>query len=115
MVAKLILVSLVKSLALTLILELAGAGILGMRKWRDFLLVALVNILTNPLLGLILDGIYLGQGRYPGWYIILPLEAAVVITEGLLYRGRLVYRKIKPFLLSLLLNGISYLGGVMVS
>lgn len=115
MVAERIAISLLKSLGLTLALEIGGSGLLGLRKGKDFLLVALVNILTNPLLGLILDGIYLGLGIYPGWYIIAPLEAAVVAVEGLLYRGRLEYRKMSPFLLSLLLNGISYLGGLMIS
>lgn len=115
MVAERIAVSLLKSLGLTLALETAGAGLLGLRTGKDFLLVVLVNILTNPLLGLILDGIYLGLGIYPRWYIIVPLEAAVVAVEGLLYRGRLTCEKRNPFLLSLLLNGISYLGGLMVS
>lgn len=112
--AEAILISLARSLGLTLILELAGAGLLGVRKGRDFLLIALVNVLTNPVLGLILDGIYLGLGMLPGWYIIAPLEAAVVLTEGALFRGRLAYNKVNPFLLSLVLNGISYLGGMMV-
>lgn len=109
-----ILKSLVQSLALTLLLEIAAAGLLGMRTMRDFLLVALVNILTNPLLGLILDGVWLGLGIWPRWYLILPLEAAVVTAEGFLYRGRLEYDKINPLILSAVLNGISYLGGLLV-
>lgn len=112
--AKLLIVSLGKSLALTLALELTGAALLGIRKGKDFLLLTLVNVLTNPLLGLILDGIYLGLGIFPGWYIMLPLEAAVVLAEGALLRGRLAWDKWDPFLLSLLLNGISYLGGILV-
>ena len=106
--------ALVQSLALTLAIELPLAGLLGLRRGKDFVLVALVNILTNPLLGLILDGIWLGLGIWPKWYIILPLEVAVVLTEGLLYRGRLEHETINPMILSALLNGISYLGGLLV-
>lgn len=106
--------SLSVSLALTLVFELAAAGLLGFRGKRDFLLVALVNVLTNPLLGLILDGIWLGLGVWPRWYLILPLEIAVVIAEGALYRGRLEYTKMNPYVLSAVLNGISVLGGMMV-
>lgn len=106
--------SLVLSLGLTLGIELAGAGLLGVRGRRDLLLVTLVNVVTNPVLGLVLDGIWLGLGILPGWYIILPLEAAVIVVEWLLYRGRLEFDKIHPLVLSLVLNGISYLGGCLV-
>lgn len=109
-----ILRALVQSLALTLLIELAAAGALGVRKGKDFLLVALVNVLTNPLLGLLLDGIWLGLGIWPRWYVILPLEILVVAAEGLLYRGRLEYAKMNPFVLSAALNGISVLGGLLV-
>ncbi len=112
--AILLLRSLGKSLALTLAVELAAAALLGVRKGKDFLLVALVNVLTNPLLGLILDGLWLASGKMPGWYVILPLEAAVVAVEGLLYRGRLDCGKWNPFVLSAILNGLSYIGGWMV-
>lgn len=106
--------ALMQSLALTLAIELAAGWVLGMRRAKDFALAALVNILTNPVLGLILDGLWLGLGVWPRWYVILPLEAAVVAVEGLLYRGRLEYNRMNPFLFSALLNGISFLGGLLV-
>ena len=40
--------SLVTSLALTLVLELLFALICGIRRWREILLVILVNVMTNP-------------------------------------------------------------------
>ena len=109
-----ILFSLLKSLGVTLILELAAGVLLGYRSGRDLLLIFLVNVLTNPLLGLILDGIYLGLGIFPGWLILLPLEGAVVLSEGMLYRRRLSRESMNPFLLSLILNAISFLGGRMI-
>ncbi len=112
--AEAILLSLLKSLGVTLLFEVSFGLLLGFRRGRDLALIFLVNLLTNPLLGLILDGIYLGLGRLPNWLIILPLEAAVVLAEGALYRGRLSRDGIDPFLLSLILNATSFLGGMMI-
>lgn len=112
--AEIIAISLAKSLGLTLAVELPVGALLGYYRWKDLLLIFLVNVLTNPLLGLILDGIYLGLGILPGWQIMLPLEAAVVLTEGLLYRGRLSREGLHPLLFSLILNTLSYLGGMMI-
>ncbi len=107
-----LLFSLALSLFLTLLIELLAALIFGLRSPKDFLLVALVNLLTNPPLVLILDLVFL-TGPVP-WYLIAALELAAVLTEGLLYRKRLNYTRIHPLLLSLLLNGISYIGGLLL-
>lgn len=112
--AEAILTSLLKSLGVTLAFEISAGMLLGYRRGKDLVLIFLVNVLTNPLLGLILDGIYLGLGIYPGWAILLPLEAAVVLSEGMLYRGRLTREGMDPFLLSLILNAVSFLGGMMI-
>lgn len=111
---KAILLALLKSLGVTLAFELSLGMLLGFRRGRDLALIFLVNVLTNPLLGLILDGIYLGLGIFPGWPILLPLEAAVVLAEGILYRGRLSRETVNPFILSLILNATSFLGGMMI-
>ena len=107
--------SLVLSLGLTLTFEGGVAWLLGMRKGKDFLLLLLVNAFTNPLLGLILDLYWLRFEVLPVIWLIAPLEVLVVAAEGALYRGRLEFRKINPFVLSLILNGLSYLGGLMIS
>lgn len=107
--------SLILSLGLTLVFESAAAWLLGMRKGKDFLLLLLVNVFTNPLLGLILDLYWLRFGVLPGLWLILPLEVLVVAAEGALYRGRLAFRNVNPFVLSLILNGLSYFGGLMIS
>lgn len=103
--------SLLLSLALTLAIETLVAAILGVRKKKDFLLIALVNIVTNPLLAQTLNILNLAHNRRPAWYFVFLLEAAAVIAEGLLYRNRLHFKKIDPFLFSLILNIVSYFGG----
>ena len=104
--------SLLVSLLLTEALELGAAFLFGVRSRRDFLLVFLVNVVTNPVAGLIFDGVWLYSGRMPRWYLVLAVEIAAVCVEALLYRGRLDYKKLRPILFSLFLNAISYIGGV---
>lgn len=106
--------SLLLSLALTLFLENIAAAIFGVKNRKDFLLISLVNIVTNPVLvqTLIIFGFIFINGT--PWYFILFLEVVAVGVEGILYRNRLSFNKIKPFLFSLLLNVISYFGGRML-
>lgn len=99
------------SLLLTLIVELLLALLLGVRKPRDFLLIFLVNLVTNPLIGISLDVYYSLVSMPPVWLIAL-LEIGVVVGEWALYRGRLEYQKLPPFGVSLILNAASYLTGL---
>ena len=109
------LVSLGLSLGLTLFLELTFAYIFGLRSKQDFLLVALVNVFTNPAVVMTCNLIALFSCMPVPWYWIVSLEALAVLTEGLIYRAGLIYRRIHPLFLSLILNGISYLGGFLLS
>lgn len=102
------------SLLLTLVIELLLALLLGVQKGRDFLLVFLVNVVTNPLIGISLDVYYVFVSMPPYW-LIIALEVCVVLGEWALYRGRLNYRKLPPFLFSLILNAASYLIGLALS
>ena len=107
--------SLALSLGLTQLLEIPVALLLGIRRKEDILLVGLVNILTNPVVVLICNLFLLFTASSPPWFLILPLEVLAILTEGFLYRKGLSYRRIHPFLLSMILNGISYLGGLLLS
>lgn len=106
--------SLALSLGLTLLLEIPAALILGLRRKEDILLVGLVNVLTNPIVVLILNLFFIFTASPPPWFLILPLEVFAVLTEGFIYQKGLSYRRIHPFLLSLILNGISYFGGLLL-
>ena len=106
--------SLALSLGLTLLLEIPAALILGLRRKEDILLVGLVNILTNPIVVLILNLFLLFSASPPPWFLILPLEVFAVLTEGFIYQKGLSYRRIHPLFLSLILNGISYFGGLLL-
>lgn len=105
--------SLLLSLTLTLIIELGAALLCGVRARKDFLLVFLVNVLTNPPLALTLDLFYLAKGL-PPWYLVAALELSAVGIEALLFYRRLQYTRLPPLLLSLVLNAISFFGGMLL-
>lgn len=105
------------SLAITLAVELAVAFLLGVRTGKGMLLVALVNLLTNPPAVLCnwLCMLYLADyRRIP---VQLVIEAAVVTAEALIYcsfaRDR-VWPVRRPVLLSLTANGCSWLLGLLL-
>lgn len=107
--------SLAVSLALTLILEIACALILGLRSRRALLTVGLVNTVTNPSVVLTLNLIALVTHAPAPWYCIAGLELAVLFAEALLFRLCLIKPPVKPIFLSLIFNTVSYLGGLLLS
>lgn len=102
-------------LTLTLLIESLTALICGVRTKRDFLLIFLANLMTNPVLVCVtfLLGFFFGMRvRMP---VEILLEISVVFIEGLVYRKATDYKKLDPFLLSLILNAASYLSGFVVN
>ncbi len=103
-----LLVSMLTALALTLALELTFALFWGLRK-QELLLVALMNILTNPAVNL-LYFFAVSLCGLPVLPIVIMLEAAVFVTEGFCCRD--VIRR--PWLFSLCVNGFSYAMGELL-
>jgi membrane-bound ClpP family serine protease len=101
------------SLGLTLIIEGAVAYLLGFRKNHFFLALALINVITNPILNYLL--LVLGfLGIEVTLIRVFLLEIAVVIAEWRL----LVYAFGSPsrrfLILSILANAASFLAGVLI-
>lgn len=102
---------LIQALLLTEILELLAAACFPQRNKWDFLLVFLVNVITNPLV-VYLD--YWFRFRMPSVVLwIGALEFAVWFSESLIYRKFLTGKQ-NPFLYSLVLNAVSYFGGMLI-
>ncbi len=101
------------SLTLTLALEFAVALAFRLRG-RDIALFALVNVLTNPAavyLHLLFRGIC-PDGFALAWQI--PIEAAVVAVEGILY-SRLSRSIDRPWAFAVLANAFSYGTGLILN
>lgn len=99
----------------TIIVEVIVSLFLKVRDKKDILNIILVNIMTNPLLVSITVYINIFYGLKYKNIIIYPLEILVVLVEGLVYKRYLKYKKINPYLLSLILNISSYLIGLFIN
>jgi len=107
-----LLVSLALSLALTIILESGFFLLTGKRNKKDLLLVALVNVMTNPAVVLL----YWLVAAYSdfNWIItIAVLEVLAVLTEGYIYKKHGQEFK-RPYGFSLFANMVSYGTGLLV-
>lgn len=100
--------ALLTALALTLIFELLFALLWGVRK-NGLLLVLLMNVMTNPAVNL-LHYITVYLLGWPAVWVVLVLEIAVVVTEGLCCKDVIK----RPWLFALLINGFSYTMGELL-
>jgi len=110
-----IIISLIVSLALTLILEvgffLIVRSIKGKHDKKDLALVVMVNILTNPAVVLLYWlAILYTDINYA--IIIAPLEISAVFIEGYIYKKRGRYFK-HPYIFSIAANAFSFGIGVL--
>ena len=103
-----------KPLVLTIIFEwLAAAVFFRMKDGKEYLLVLLVNVMTNPLLVYISLHLMYHLGTGTGQLLTyLVLEPLVILSEYLLYREYMPghYSCLK---LSFILNIVSIIGGLI--
>lgn len=112
-----ILLPLLFSLVLTLAVELTLALLLQVRRGKDLFVIALVNILTNPIVNYCYYwAIFFFSEHSVYTYLILAvLEIAAVIIEFLLYRSLLSYDRIGKLKLSIILNSASFIAGLLLT
>ena len=114
MVVKQIILTLIVCLILTLVLEEITALIVGVRKGFDLTVILFSNLLTNPVV--VFSGMLLASfTEIPRPVYVIVLELAAYITEALIYRKLLFTKKPSPFLLSLILNSVSFFVGTTLS
>ena len=95
----------------TIIIELFPAYLLNVRRFKDLINVVLVNMITNPLVVIvpIIVGYRFNQTYHDIGLVFL--EILAVLTEGFFYKKYISYKKINPFVLSFVLNVLSYFIG----
>ncbi len=98
----------------TIIVELLVSLILGVRYKLDIINIVLVNILTNPLVVSLINLISINHGKNIAYVFLFIFELIVVFIEGFIYKKYLDFKKIKPILLSFILNLSSYLVGLLI-
>ena len=105
----------IKCLLFTIIIELIIALILHIKDKKDIKTIILVNILTNPIVVLVPTLVYIKYGYIYRNIVLYLLEIITVLIEGLLYYKSFKYKKLNPFIFSLLLNLSSYLIGEIIN
>ena len=105
----------IRCLLLTILIEGIIALIIGIRDKKDLLNVALVNILTNPIVVSVPIFVMVFIRVSYRYYTLYILEILAFITEGFVYSKVLKYKKINPYLVSLILNLGSYLIGEILN
>ena len=105
-------VTMLRCLAVTILAEGVPAFFLGVRSVRGQAVVLLSNIMTNPLVVSlnVLCTFYYGRIGY--WCSLAVLEAAAFLAEAAVYRRNPPCGK-NAFLLSAVLNGCSFLCGLV--
>ena len=105
-----LLLSLLVSLVLTLVIEIAYALIRKVRG-RDLLVVLLCNCLTNPPV-VLLHTFCQANGRLPMIPVVIVLEVSAILMERRCYKTASSIEK--PFWFSLQANAISYFTGLLL-
>ena len=105
------------ALVMTVIVEVLLAVVLfGIRGRRGLVVVALAQAVTNP----IVEFVCLASNWRPSlplwswpWVALLAVEVTAMVAEAVLYRVANVVRR--PWLMSCVLNGISFGAGLLIA
>ena len=107
--------SLIVSLTLTLIIELANSVILGIRDTYNFKTIILANCITNPVVVYIANCMILLNKHSIYIISVTILEILAVVAEFLIFKKYLKFNKIPPLLISVINNVISFSFGLIIT
>jgi hypothetical protein len=103
-----------KCLLLTILIECIIGFIIGVRDKKDLLNILLVNILTNPIVVSIPVLVMLKSTPTNRYYCLFILEIVTFLIEGFIYSKVFKYKKINPYIVSLIMNLGSYFIGEII-
>lgn len=103
-----------RSLAVTIVLELFACFLCGIRDIRRLELIVLANVATNPVVSVFGNIVPIFIGFKAGFMFLLLLEILAWLLEGWIYAKRMS-DLVHPFRLSLLANGISFGTGLVLN
>jgi hypothetical protein len=99
----------------TIVLEVVVALLLGYRRRVEIVCVLLVNVFSHPLVNYLIWVVNTLRAEPLGPLGHLPFEIGVVLVEWLLLCFALPrHNRSRLFVLSLAMNSVSYLAGVLV-
>ena len=86
-----------------------------MERKKDYLNIILVNCITNPLVVSIPVFINVRFGLLQRHISLIILELLTLFIEGFVYKKVLKFKKMNPYLISLILNISSFLIGELIN
>lgn len=104
-----------KCLICTILIEFVGSIIIGVRNKKDLINIILVNIMTNPLVTSIPVYFNIRYGIFERNIALGILEILTLVVEGFIYKKYLEFKKINPYMLSLILNSLSFFIGELIN
>ncbi len=110
-----ILIILISCLFFTIAIETSLALILQVRNKKDLINVILVNVITNPIVVILPYVVGIIYNMKYRLILLAILELWAFLLEGFFYKKYLIYKKINPYILSLILNICSYLLGDVIN
>jgi hypothetical protein len=109
-----IVISLISAFLITAIIEFIVAYLMGYRGKDFYIILALVNVITNPLLNYVLLILYFFNLLYYDFAVIIILEILVVLSEWRILSWAMPKQDKSFLLLSIVINVSSYLVGVLL-
>ena len=108
-------ISLIVSLFLTVLIEISISFIIGIRDIEDLKVVFWANVITNPIVVYIANITQLLNNNLIYNSIVFIMEILAIITEFIIFKNFLNYKKKSPLLISSINNIISFTLGVIIS
>lgn len=101
------------SLGITIVLELAFAFFFKVRRAYDLQLIFVVNIITNPAV-VLLHYLLVQRSGLSQIPVVILLETVAILVEGFYYK-RYAENVNMPFLFSIGANAFSYFTGLIIN
>ena len=99
----------------TIVIEIIFATIaLKIKDKKDLLNILLVNVMTNPIVVSLPVFVNIRYGIIQRNITVIILEIFTVFIEGKIYSVYLKFKKVNPYILSLILNLCSYIIGDII-
>ncbi len=99
----------------TVLVEVIASLIMKVRDKKDILNIALANVLTNPIVVVSSTLVNIFWGSKARLLSLIFLESLAILIEGYIYKKNLNYRRINPYILSIILNIMSYSVGLLIN
>lgn len=96
---------------INLLIEVIVAFIIGVRNKWDISMVGIINLISNPVMNSLLIPIrkwYYFNNIFD-YIIVLIFELIVIVLEGLFFKKYFTKKKKNPFILSAIINIVSFL------